>query len=308
MRENDLLAWFQQHTPQTAAVAVGIGDDMAAVRCPGELVLLKIDQCLDGVHFDLATCGGRLAGQKAVNRCLSDCAAMGALPLGVLVSVALPRGLGESTVRELYQGCLHACRAAGAALVGGDTGMWDHPLVITVAAAGYAPGPTVLRRGGQVGDVVCVTGPLGGSLSGRHLHFTPRLWLAQQLLKTGPIHAMMDLSDGLAQDLPRLCAASGLGAVIELGTLPVHTDARTLAARDHRAAWWHALCDGEDYELLLTTDPATVHRWQAMGVAPGLRAIGTLTAGNILSLQTETGKILPWPVGGWEYRGQLKPR
>lgn len=332
MRENDFLSWIARQTPAHARVTLNIGDDMAAVRIApppsgadapvdsslsgtdarigaprGELVLLKIDQCLDQVHFDLRRHSVAQAGVKAVHRCLSDCAAMACRPAALMIAVALPRegpGSGEAAARALYLACRDAAAAFDCPLVGGDTAIWDQRLAITVAALGVLPpgGKDIRRSGAKVGDTLFVSGQLGGSIKGRHLTFTPRIDLALQLAAAAKdgLHAMMDLSDGLAQDLPRLCAASGVGAEVHAAQLPIHPDAETLATEDGIPAGLHALADGEDYELLFALDPNAVPNIVNLSDIP-LTAIGTVTAGHDLKLIDPAGHPHPWPRAGWEH-------
>jgi thiamine-monophosphate kinase len=333
MRENDFLAWITAQTPAHPRVAVGIGDDMGVVRPGGGAgeaggegvagVLLKIDQCLDRVHYDLRRHSAAEAGRKAVNRCLSDCAGMACVPAAVMVAVTLPRngeGSGEAFAKDLFLACRDAAAAFDCPLVGGDTATWDGPLAITVAAMGEMPGGTggkgaapVLRSGARAGDTLFVSGRLGGSILGRHLTFEPRIRLARALAEAlgtgdgGGLHALMDVSDGLAQDMPRLCAASGVGAEVYAGRLPIHPDAERLAGQDGMPAGLHALADGEDYELLMAVDPEAVP--ELIGVAEhgagrgvGLTAIGTVTAGGGLALVDERGGRHGWPRAGWEHR------
>lgn len=332
MRENDFLRWIQQHSAAAEHVHVGIGDDMAVVRVPpspttaslpataqgdarGSMALLKIDQCLDRVHFDLREHSALQAGRKAVNRCLSDCAGMACLPTALMISVALPKvdeGAGEEFARDLFLACRDAAAVFGCPLVGGDTALWDQRLAITVATLGHLPGPgaAVLRSGAKPGDTLFVSGRLGGSILGRHLSFEPRIHLAQQLARAlgtgaaGGLHAMMDLSDGLAQDLPRLCTASGVGAQLHTARLPIHPDAQTLSQRDHLPAGLHALADGEDYELLFAVESERIPdliRISEEGEV-GLSAIGMVTEDRDVVLVDEEGAPHPWPRLGWEHR------
>lgn len=316
MRENDFLAWIVAQLPAHARVPLNVGDDMAAVRMPvwpagdsaaAPLALLKIDQCLDQVHFDLRQHTMAQAGRKAVNRCLSDCAAMACLPAAIMISVALPRegpGSGEAAAKELFLACRDAAGVFDCPLVGGDTAIWDQRLAITVAALGTlaAGGREIRRSGAQVGDTLFVSGRLGGSIRGRHLTFVPRIALAQKLLQAAGagLHAMMDLSDGLAQDLPRMCAASGVGAEVHAGNLPIHADAEALSAADGIPAGLHALADGEDYELLFALDPKATPEIVGISDVP-VTAIGTITSSG-LSLIDSAGKVHAWPRAGWEHR------
>jgi thiamine-monophosphate kinase len=308
MRENDFLSWIAQQTPDHPHVPLSVGDDMAAVQLPpGNLALLKIDQCLDQVHFDLRQHSPAQAGRKAVNRCLSDCAAMACRPAAILLSVALPRqgpGSGDQAAHEMFLACQQAAAAFDCPIVGGDTSIWDQRLAITVAALGALPENSrmILRSGAKVGDTLFVSGQLGGSLkTGRHLTFTPRIDLALKLAQVAGngLHAMMDLSDGLAQDLPRLCAASNVGADVHAAQLPIHPDALALAAEDHIPAGLHALADGEDYELLFALDPNTVPDIIGISDIP-LTAIGTITPRNLQLLDPD-GIPHPWPRAGWEH-------
>jgi thiamine-monophosphate kinase len=314
MYENDFLRWIAAHTPPHARVPLNIGDDMALVRLPQNAALLKIDQCLDQVHFDLRKHTPAQAGRKAVNRCLSDCAAMACLPAALMVSVALPRegpGSSQEAAQELFLACRDAAAVFDCPLVGGDTAIWDQRLAITVAALGTPPpSPNqkeIRRSGAKPGDTLFVSGQLGGSLlpdgNGRHLTFTPRIELAQKIAAAaGPaLHAMMDLSDGLAQDLPRLCAASGVGAIVHTAQLPIHPDAQILAARDHIPAGLHALADGEDYELLFALDTDAIPKIINLSDIH-LTAIGILTTGSSLALLDSSGQQHPWPRAGWEHR------
>ncbi|NNM84634.1 MAG: thiamine-phosphate kinase [Phycisphaerales bacterium] len=306
MRENDLLHWLMHSTRPDAAVPVPIGDDMAAVAISPQaagLALLKIDQALDGVHFNLSTCGPAAAGRKAVNRCLSDCAAMATAPAAIMVSVALPADMPLAAAQTLLTACRNAAAEFNCPLVGGDTAIWQHPLVITVSALGFATQSPVLRCGAQLADAIVVSGKLGGSILGRHLTFTPRIKLASLLQTIAPVHSMMDLSDGLAADLPRLAAASGLGAVVDEARLPVHPDATQLAARDGQSPTHHALCDGEDYELLFTLSQHDAARLPTQLADVPLTIIGEMTSEPTLRLRAPDGTLQPWPAGGFEHQG-----
>jgi len=326
MRENEFLRWIARNTPPHPAVPLGIGDDMAAVilspdAAPDDhasLALLKVDQVLDGVHFDLKVHSPDQVGHKAVNRCLSDCAAMACQPAAIMLSVALPAHADGKFAHQLYLGCRDAAAIFDCPIVGGDTAIWNDArqrLVITVAALGRTDMFPLTRAGAQPGDAVCVTGALGGSLlkggAGRHLTFTPRIELAQALARMVPIHAMMDLSDGLAMDLPRLCARSGVGARVEQDRLPVHPDAHLRSAQDHIPALQHALADGEDYELLFTVAPEDLPKilspvtgpsasLSALHAAP-ITQIGTITTEKTLHLVDQRGRPHPWPRAGWEH-------
>lgn len=314
MRENDFVSWISNQMPTSPLVPIGIGDDMAAVStglsisnpAARPFVLLKIDQALDKVHFDSATHSPRQMGRKAVNRCLSDCAAMACRPRAILISVALPDTATEAFARELFLGARDAAAVFDCPVVGGDTAVWNQRLAITVAAMGVTGNQPVRRCGAKPGDIVCVSGLLGGSILGRHMGFTPRIALAQKLTEIADIHAMMDISDGLAMDFPRLMKASSCSGVIDAAKLPVHPDAHTLSQSDGQPAWRHALSDGEDYELLFTIPPSAAAGLvgvQSIQADVPITAIGKVSSEGPLKLLLPDGSTEDWPRGGWEYAG-----
>src|SRR5690606_15267126 len=153
--EFDLIEWIRTQVPARADVAVGIGDDLAALRWRDDLLLVGIDQVLDGVHFDSSIHSPEAIGRKAMNRNLSDCAAMACLPTAAVVSVALPAGAGMALGQGLHRGLSAAAAEFDCALVGGDTGTWDGKLVVTVAILGRSEGIAPLtRRGARPGDSI----------------------------------------------------------------------------------------------------------------------------------------------------------
>ncbi|MCS7015937.1 MAG: thiamine-phosphate kinase [Gemmatales bacterium] len=256
MSEVDLIRWLQERVGPTSRspVSVGIGDDAALLGwiADRELVLAT-DMILEGSCFLLEHGLGRI-GRKALAINLSDLAAMAAEPLAALVSLALPRSFSLSMVQEIYEGLLGLAEEFGVALVGGDTNTWNGPLAVNVSVVGLSkPGTAVLRRGAQPGDWLLVTGPLGGSILGKHLNFTPRVREARRLVELVQLHAMIDISDGLARDLHRLCEASRCGAVLYVEQIPISSEAYQLS--DHREPLEHALSDGEDFELLFAVAP-----------------------------------------------------
>jgi len=299
--EDAWIAAVAGRFPASGRVVVGVGDDVAAVRLGDRIAVLKTDTIVDGVDVRLAECGADAAGRKAVAVCASDLAAAGALPLAVLASVTLPRGTPFETFDALSAGLARGAREVGADVVGGDTGVADGPLVVAVSMLGE-PGAmgVVTRRGARPGDALSVTGALGGSILGRHLTFAPRLAASQALVRRRIPHAMMDLSDGLLADLPRLCAASGCGADVDAERVPIHDDARRMTAGGDALA--HALGDGEDFELLLAhapLDAATESDLAREGVV--LVRIGTVTAAASGLRLLRGRKAEPLPRGGYDH-------
>jgi thiamine-monophosphate kinase len=252
--EFDLIAWIRSQQKKSRLVTLPAGDDLAVLKWDeDDLLLVGNDQVLDGVHFDSTKHDARSIGRKVMNRNLSDCAAMACLPAAAVITVALPRGTSMEFAKELYLGIKEAGDPYYCAIVGGDTATWDGKLVVTVSILGRSAGVTPVKRSGaKVGDAIYVTGPLGGSILGRHMNIEPRVFLSREIAKKKRAHAMIDLSDGLSRDLKHICEQSEVGAIIEASQIPIHDDARKLAERSGKSALDHALHDGEDYELLFT--------------------------------------------------------
>ena len=258
--------------PRDSAPAAQPGDDCAVIDHGGAtLLLLKTDALVEHVHF-LPSAPPRAVGWKAAARVVSDFAAMGGRPGHFLITVALPPETAVWWVEDLYRGIGDCLEKFGGYLAGGETSSVpsSSAAVISIAATGTVRrDQLVLRSTAQAGDVLLVTGQLGGSILGKHLDFTPRMvetdWLVAHFKPT----AMMDLSDGLAKDLPRLAAASGCGYRIDESSLPL-TPGCTAA---------QALGDGEDFEILFAIESARVPELLAAWPAafPGLTCIGGLT-------------------------------
>lgn len=240
--ENALVARLVKDLPRGREVLVGPGDDCAVIGRPRDprWTLLKADCAIESIHF-VPDEDPRRVGWKALCRSLSDIAAMGGEPLHALVTVAAPREMAVSKLAALYAGLRKAARRFGVGIVGGETARSPGPLFINVALTGRVErSRCILRSGGKPGDLLYVTGRLGGALTGKHLDFVPRLIEARWLTAHARIHAMMDLSDGLGADLPRLAAASGCGVELWEERIP----------RTRNCTLDQALGDGEDYELL----------------------------------------------------------
>jgi thiamine-monophosphate kinase len=228
-------------------ILTGVGDDCAVLRGdkPNHFLLFKTDAVVEGVHFT-PRASPEAIGHKALARALSDLAAMGAAPLAAVITLGLPANESPRRLRSIYRGLERTAKKYGVALVGGETSRAAQ-LFLNIALLGECRGyRPVLRSGARAGDLLFVTGRLGATQARRHLHFEPRLaegrWLAQKKFAT----SLMDLSDGLGADLPRLARASGLAFALDAAAIP-----RARGA-DLRAA----LNDGEDYELLFTVRPA----------------------------------------------------
>lgn len=228
-------------------VAVGIGDD-AAVLARGERdLLVTVDMLLEGVHFDLSLTSPWQVGRKAIGVNLSDIAAMAGEPVAAFVALGLPDGSTSAMADELMEGIASHGSEFGVVLAGGDTNRSKSGLVVALTLLGRPTGRgPVLRSGARPGDVLCVTGSLGGSLAGRHWSFPPRVREAQQLHESVELHAMIDVSDGIGSDIFHLARASGCGFVIDADAVPISESLPV----DAKSQLDHALNDGEDFELL----------------------------------------------------------
>lgn len=257
VRESDLIAAIVAgNVALPGHVRVPPGDDMAMLSIGGAEILIAVDQVIAGVHYDPARTPIEKVGRKAVCRNLSDVAAMAAKPSGMVCCLALPRGMAEGEAKRLIASVQAAGERYGCPLVGGDTGLHDGPLTLSVTVLAEPAGiDPVTRAGAKLGDLLFVTGTLGGTQiehqgHTQHLDFEPRLDFARRLaasIDTEPC-AMIDLSDGLASDVRHIAPHARL----LLEGLPLADSAHAAAERSGRSAIHHALGDGEDHELLFS--------------------------------------------------------
>jgi thiamine-monophosphate kinase len=240
--EDLLLDQLLRSLPARRGVIAGAGDDVAIVAAPnaGELIVLKTDCVVERVHFQRNTSAEEV-GWKAMMRPLSDYAAVSGVPEFSLVTLIVRPDTKLTWVKQVYRGLTRAARRFQVSIVGGETSSTAGPAAISVSVVGRVEKKRrVSRRGGKPGDDLFVTGRLGGSIRGKHLRFIPRIEESRWLTANFRIHAMMDLSDGLAADLPRLAIASRVGFEVDRDALPLTANA-TIE---------NAIGDGEDYELL----------------------------------------------------------
>ncbi len=276
--EHSFLAWLRGRTRALPQVAVGIGDDAAIIDIPpGNQLVATTDAIIDQVDFVVGEHSLGDIGYKSLAVNLSDIAAMGGKPIAALVTLALPSIDATRTAAALYEGILQCASEFGVAIAGGDISVYEGPLSISITLLGTVPsGGAWLRSGAREGDAIVVTGPVGGSLLGRHLRPLPRIELTLRLRELIDVHAAMDISDGLSLDLDRLCAASGVGAELDLDAIPIHDDAvKRSAANGGRPAIEHALGDGEDFELILAMDAGEFSEMVAAKPNMSLHRIGT---------------------------------
>jgi thiamine-monophosphate kinase len=286
--EEEVLSLIVAELPSPSGdVVTGIGDDCAVIRQSGKPAvydLLKTDALVEGIHFAAGT-PLHLIGWKALCRPVSDIAAMGGVPKHALITVAAPATWSKKEWRALYRGIGKGARAFHISIVGGETVRSPGPLFLSVALSGQVERTHLRLRGGaRSGDLICVTGKLGASFaSGRHLRFHPRLAEGQWLAAQKAVTCMMDLSDGLGSDLPKLARACNTSFQIDHQLLPRH---RGSSAEE-------AISDGEDYELLLCIRPSAwtlLHReWQKEFSTLSLTCIGKLTPKESLSTPITSG-------------------
>lgn len=296
MNEFELISHLTRSVPTNKSVVLGPGDDCALLdfALPDRLLLFKTDAVVEGVHFATGAAPEKI-GHKAMARCLSDVAAMAGTPTAALVTIALPPGFDTPRIEGVYAGLSALARKHEVALAGGETVASPGGLLISIALLGWVQrGKAVLRSGAEPGDALFVTGELGGSMAGRHLEFEPRLaearWLAQQFC----IHAMLDLSDGLAGDLRHVLKASRVGAELLATAIPISRDARNAAKKPlGKAPLQAALSDGEDYELLfaLASRDAVplVDAWKEQFPQLRLSCIGKITPHEGISIRDKQG-------------------
>lgn len=297
MTEFELIQRLTQGLPSHPAVVVGAGDDCAVLDLglADRLVLFKTDAVVEGVHFDHQARPEQV-GHKALARCLSDVAAMAGQPTAAVVTLGLPRQFDPGWVEAVYAGLKALAQRYQVAVVGGEVTANPDRVFISVALLGtVCRGKCLLRSGAQPGDAIFVTGELGGALAGRHLEFEPRLAEAQWLADHFAIHAMIDLSDGLASDLRHLLHAGQVGAELLSTAIPISRAARWQARTGPSAKppLLAALTDGEDFELLFTLASRDavplLDAWKRQFPSLPLSCIGKITASPGISIRTPEG-------------------
>ncbi len=308
MNEFELISRLTRSLPTNKSVVVGAGDDCAVLDLglPDRLLLFKTDAVVEGFHFTSATPPQKV-GRKALARCLSDIAAMAGTPIAALVTLALPATFVPDFVESIYAGISALARRHEVAIVGGETTVNPQGTLISVALLGSMPrGKGVLRSGAEVGDAIFVTGELGASLAGKHLDFEPRLAEARWLAQHFGLHAMLDISDGLAGDLRHILKASRVGAELLAPTIPISREARRAAKAESGAKTplLAALTDGEDFELLFTVASREavplLDAWKKEFPKLALSCIGKITASEGITLRDKEG-VRPFTAHGYAH-------
>ena len=316
-----LIEAIRKATPKGRGVLLGIGDDAAWVKCRNHSTLITSDILIEGVHFNLKWTSFYSLGYKTLAVNLSDVAAMGGEPAYLILSLGIPVDFSTDSIEEFYRGIRALASKAGVALVGGDTSAADRFLV-SATLIGHAPCGVIKRSGARVGDDLYVTGTVGdsslgleflkkkkghpksngiGYLISRHNIPTARLKTGAILAREKLAKAMIDISDGLLQDLGHVCKASGVGAVIWSHALPLSQAYRSYAGR--KGALF-ALTGGEDYELLFSLRPKDRARLEAFRKklgAPVTRIGQCVPSRDGIKVIDEKCKPLSIPVMGYDH-------
>ena len=311
---------------QGDGLALSLGDDAAVFGvAAGRQVVVTTDMLIEDIHFRRDWSDAYSIGWKAAAVNLSDLAAMGADPTFTFVSLALSPQETVESLDRLYDGLSDCLTRYGSRLAGGDTNSTPDRLVINVTQIGtILDGQALTRSGAKIGDVLLVTGTLGGSAAGLallsklgpvkaerfskalvhcHRRPQPRVVAARAARETGRVHAAMDLSDGLIADVQKLCAASSVGARIDTAHLPLPEGLAEAAAQVGQEALDLALAGGEDFELLLSVAPGSVEAVRAAVAATGtiLTAIGEVTRHALRLMAADGETELPLDRHGWDH-------
>jgi thiamine-monophosphate kinase len=323
MREDDLIQRIARAFGRSVALGFGmrrgIGDDAALWRAsPGTETVLTCDWFLEGTHFLRGKHPADSVGWKGLARAVSDVAAMGGAPKCFLLSLTLPQALTGQWLDEFLRGLRRASQKFACQLAGGDTTRRAQVLISITVLGEVSRGQEVLRAGAHPGDSIFTSGHLGEAELGlrllrdtrtrpnlrsralkKHLYPEPRIALGRWLAKNRLATAMMDLSDGLSTDLPRLCAASGVGARINAARIPT-ARANAFPIQLKSELLGLALHGGDDYELLFTVSPRALKRIpRSFGGMP-ITAIGEITESRSLLLVETDGREQRFPNHGWD--------
>jgi thiamine-monophosphate kinase len=316
-----LIDRIRRATPSGPGVLLGIGDDAAWVESRSGSILITSDLLIQDVHFKLQWTSLFALGYKALAVNLSDIAAMGGKPAYLILALGIPPHFKCTQVSEFYRGINSLCSKSGVVLVGGDTNI-AKSFIISVCVIGHAVYRPVRRSGAQIGNDIYVTGTLGDSSLGlkllksrrlrlnrgfaaylvsRHRQPTPRVVVGETVARRRLATAMIDISDGLLQDLGHICQASGLGAEIWRDKLPMSPAYRAMTGKDGAS---HALNGGEDYELLFCArrrDRTRLRDLSRRVKVPITRIGRCLAAKEVIRVIDSSGKTVSVPGKGYDH-------
>ncbi|MBI5217054.1 MAG: thiamine-phosphate kinase [Ignavibacteriae bacterium] len=312
----------------------GISDDTAVYQpTEGNVQLITTDAFVEGVHFDLTYTSFKHLGWKLMAANLSDIAAMGGIPRYAVISLALPSKISVEMVEELYRGIAFACKEYSCILVGGDTVASVANMFLSVTLIGEAEKEKVAyRHGAKVGDVLCVTGTLGAAHAGlkilqrekerfisagnaesfqpnlalytevleRHLMPKPRLDISRILMEHVQVHSMIDISDGLASEVHRICKESKVGGKVYEHKIPLLEKTKSITDEFSERGIDYALFGGEDYELLFSISEDELEKLQSL--TNDISVVGKIVSQHEgIELVKENGESVMLPFGGFEH-------
>ncbi|MDP3919694.1 MAG: thiamine-phosphate kinase [Candidatus Omnitrophota bacterium] len=283
--EFQLINYLKKTIPRQLKGKTGIGDDAAVFwRSRKDHWLVTTDVIVDGIDFKRQKAKPELIGRKALAVNLSDIAAMGGAPQAFVVTLGLPDGIKDAWLGRCYRGMMKLAKKYGVSCVGGDISRSSR-FFLSVTLIGRSSGmKPICRNGAKPGDRIAVTGRLGGSIRGHHFSFEPRLREGALLARRFRPSSMIDISDGLCQDLEHVLRASKVSASIDLESIPVSDAARRIARGRSAKAITHALSDGEDFELLFTVSPGKAEKlerlWKKIFPRVRLSWIGNIESGS----------------------------
>jgi thiamine-monophosphate kinase len=267
--EIGLIKRFAKKIRVDSSVVKGSGDDTAVLKWTKDKYLLfTCDMLVEDVHFKRSIATPLQIGHKALARNISDIAAMGGLPRHAVVSMAIDPEMDVKFADKIVDGMIRLAKRYGINIVGGDVSR-SKKIVIDVSLLGEVEkNNMVTRSGAKAGDLILLTGAIGGSIRGKHLDFTPRVREARELVSNCRVNSMIDVSDGLLLDLGRILKASNVGGRIREDLVPLSKEARSFGS---------AVTDGEDFELLFTMSPGEAAKLTGMRLGAAVSLIGQIT-------------------------------
>jgi len=305
MTETELIQKLTAGLSSDSSVLTGPGDDCAVIELGGQKLLFKTDAIVEGIHFSVDEPPEKI-GRKAMARSLSDIAAMAGTPSHALVTIGMCEEHKAAFVEMIFMGLRDIANEYNVNIVGGETTTLPK-LTLSISLLGTCNNP-ILRIGSHLGDALFVTGELGGSIAGHHLEFIPRIREAHWLAEHFDLHAMIDLSDGLATDLRHLLGKN-FGAEILTAALPIRREAKSLAKENPsgKTALLAALTDGEDYELLFTVAAkdavSLLDDWKLQFPRTSLKCIGKIVDKPGITLRDDKG-ARPLTLHGYDHLQQ----
>jgi thiamine-monophosphate kinase len=296
--ENEFINWLKTTLAEQTSTNTGIGDDAAVFTTPPGLQQLLTSDCLvDQVHFDVNSTSLHLIGRKSVAASISDIAAMCGVPKYVIISIVAPRSFALDDLKELYEGMVAISDAFNCSIIGGDFISHDGPLTINVTILGLAKQDQLrFRFDTEVNDSIFVSGTLGGSRSGHHLTFDPRVELGLILGGNQAVHSLTDITDGLVVDLHSILMAGNYGATLLQSQIPTSPH----LAHD-KSAVSAALYDGEDFELLFTASSDYQGHLENKSGDVVITKIGYINQDPEILLMTESGDTIQLDVRGYSH-------